>query len=150
MSFRRLLVLDDDNQVAATICRMARTVGYETDHTSDADIFMERLIAWKPTHVSVDLQLADRDGIEVISRLGEMGCKASLLIISGLGARIVDSSARAACEHGLRVLASLNKPVSLAKIRAVLTSDLHMDLGVHESSHKAQKTQTLTVSKSSL
>jgi ActR/RegA family two-component response regulator len=60
-STRRLLVLDDENDVAATICMMAATVAYETDHTDDADIFLEKVIAWAPTHVAVDLQLADPD-----------------------------------------------------------------------------------------
>jgi len=121
---KRLLVLDDENDVAATICMMAATVAYETDHTDDANVFLEKVIAWEPTHVAVDLQLADRDGIEVIHQLAEMGCKAALIIISGLGGRILDSSARAATENGMQLLGTLSKPFSRAQLRALLAAEV--------------------------
>lgn len=123
-STQRLLVLDDENDVAATICMMAATAAFETDNTDDADVFLEKVIAWAPTHVAVDLQLADRDGIEVIHQLAEMGCAAAVIIISGLGGRILDSSARAASEHGLLVIGTLSKPFSRADLQTLLQMEL--------------------------
>ncbi|MEX1057207.1 MAG: response regulator, partial [Natronospirillum sp.] len=90
----RLLVIDDEPDVASTICMMAGLAGYETHHTDDTGAFLESVAAWAPTHVAVDLQLADRDGIEVIHKLAEMRCTAAIIIVSGLGGRILDSAAR--------------------------------------------------------
>ena len=67
----RLLVLDDEYDVAFTICMMAKTANYHTDFTTDAADFLEKVTTWAPTHVIVDLQLADRDGIEVIHQLAK-------------------------------------------------------------------------------
>lgn len=119
----RLLVLDDEQDVANTICLMARSAAYETDFTGDSDTFMEKLHAWSPTHVAVDLQLADRDGIEVIHELAEIGCQAAVIVMSGLGGRILDSSARAVRENGLKLLGTLSKPFSRAELLTLLASD---------------------------
>lgn len=133
-SLKRLLVLDDENDVAATICMMATTAGYETEYTDDIDFFIERLLVWSPTHVAVDLQLANRDGIEVIHRLVELDCKAAVMIISGLGGRILASASRAATENGLRFIGSLSKPFTRATFLALLAVDTSRTLSEQESS----------------
>jgi EAL domain-containing protein (putative c-di-GMP-specific phosphodiesterase class I)/CheY-like chemotaxis protein len=124
----RLLVLDDENDVAATICMMAAKASYATSHTDDADIFFDHVVSWVPTHVMVDLQLADRDGVEVVNRLAKMGCKAAVIIISGLGQRILDSSARAATENGLWLLGTLHKPFVRAQLLDLLAAGAPMNL----------------------
>lgn len=116
----RLLVLDDEHEVAATICTMASIADYDADHTGDADVFLEKVMDWSPTHVVVDLQLSDRDGIEVLHQLARMDCKAAVIIISGLGGRILESSARAAGENGLRLVGTLSKPFSRAEFQDLL------------------------------
>ena len=117
---RRLLVLDDERDVGATICMMARNAGYETDYTDSIDVFMERLETVPPTHVAIDLQLGDGDGIDVIHRLAVLGCRAGLIIVSGLGGRILESAARAAVENGLRLTGTLAKPFSYAELKSLL------------------------------
>ena len=125
-----MLVLDDESDVAATICMMAAQVDYDTDHTDDADVFLGKVTDWAPSHVVVDLQLADRDGIEVLHQLASMGCNAAVIIISGLGGRILESSARAATENGLRLVGTLSKPFSLREFQALLVAGAE---GVNEA-----------------
>ena len=120
----RLLVLDDEQDVASTICLMARYAAYEAESTGDSDVFMERVHTWSPTHVIVDLQLADRDGIEVIHELANIGCESAVIIVSGLGGRILDSSARAVSENGLRLLGTLSKPFSRSELLSLLASNV--------------------------
>lgn len=120
----RLLVLDDEPDVAATICMMAATASFETDHTDNTHDFFARLISWQPTHIAVDLKLADIDGIDVIHALAESGCNATLIIVSGLGDRILESSARAAVENGLRFAGTLAKPFSRSGLLNLLTAEV--------------------------
>lgn len=120
---KRLLVLDDESDVAATICMMAASADYHTDFTVDATDFLDKVVSWAPTHVVVDLQLADRDGIEILHQLARMRCKAGVIIISGLGGRILASSARATAENGLHLLGILAKPFSRPELLALLESD---------------------------
>ena len=123
-AIRRLLVLDDENDVADTICMIAATAGYDTDHTHDPDVFLEKIDAWAPTHVVVDLKLGGRDGIDVIHQLAEMNCGTAVIIASGLGGRILDSAARAATESGLQFLGSLPKPFSRSDLLDLLAVEV--------------------------
>ncbi|MEX0695025.1 MAG: EAL domain-containing response regulator [Rhodospirillales bacterium] len=134
---RRLLVLDDDNDVAATICMMAETAGYEIDHTDDAEVFLAKVIAWSPTHVAVDLQLADQDGVEVLHKLAGINFEAAVIVISGLGRRILNSSARVATENGLQVTGILPKPISRTDLLTVLATDVRPPSPRSEFSSKA-------------
>lgn len=122
-SSSRLLVLDDEQEVAKTICLMAKSSGFETDFTGDPDVFIEKVLAWSPTHVAVDLRLSDRDGIQVIHELAKIGCQAAVIIISGLSGRILDSSGRAVRENGLKLLGTLSKPFSRADLLALLGAE---------------------------
>lgn len=121
---KRVLVLDDEQDVATTICTMAKTAGHDANHTSDRDAFLDILTSWEPTHVVVDLQLSDRDGVEILHTLAEMNCQAAVIIISGLGERILFSAARAATESGLFVAGTLAKPISRSNLLRLLTADV--------------------------
>lgn len=106
--------------MAATICIMAEASSYAAQHTDDANDFFKRLAAWAPTHIVVDLQLADRDGIEVLHQLAILGCMATVIIISGLGGRIQESAARIAAENGLNLAGTLSKPFSRSDLMRLL------------------------------
>lgn len=141
-STRRLLVLDDENDVAATICMIAATAGYDTDHTDDPDVFLERIDSWAPTHVIVDLKLGGRDGIDVIHQLARMDCGTALIIASGLGGRILDSAARAAAENGLQLLGSLAKPFSRSALLDLLAADVSRSTSPETSSSSSSQANT--------
>ncbi|MEX1058124.1 MAG: EAL domain-containing response regulator [Natronospirillum sp.] len=119
-SVKRLLVLDDEPYVATTMCMMAQGISFETDHTDNADEFLEKVSSWRPSHLIVDLQLPDRDGVEVLNTLAKLNCPASVIIVSGLGGRILDSAARAAAENGLQVVGTLSKPFTRVALRQLL------------------------------
>jgi EAL domain-containing protein (putative c-di-GMP-specific phosphodiesterase class I) len=122
-TIKRLLVLDDELDVATTMCMMAQGISFETDHTDDVDRFLETVDSWKPSHLIVDLQLPDRDGVEVLNTLAKSNCPASVIIVSGLGGRILDSAARAATENGLQVAGTLSKPFTRTALRKLLLAE---------------------------
>lgn len=107
-SERRLLLLDNRNNVAATVCRMAASSVAE--HADDASSFLMKVRSRAPTPVMADRQLAGRDGVEVLHLPARIGCTAAVISISALGKRIVASSARAAVEHGHWLVVSLSDP----------------------------------------
>lgn len=127
----RLLVLDDERAVAETVCMIGEGLSFSTYATYDMESFLERVAAWQPTHVVLDLQMPGRDGIEVLHKLAEIGCGAAIIIISGLGGRILNSAARAAREGGLKFLGSLEKPFSRAQLRELLQSEVTDDSRFH-------------------
>ncbi|HDZ10223.1 EAL domain-containing response regulator [Pseudohongiella sp.] len=116
----RLLVLDDDINVSATICAIADRAGFETQATTKAEEFFQLVMDWQPTHLIVDLVMPEVDGVETLHRLALSGHQGSVIVTSGLGGRVLEAASRAAEENGLRVSGVLPKPFTPAKLRSLL------------------------------
>lgn len=117
----QLLILDDDPAVGITIGAIAETVNFEARSATRAEDFFRILDEWIPTHIVLDLVMPDVDGIEAMRRLGEMRCRAAIIITSGMGSRVLDAARRAAVERGLSIAGVLFKPFTPAALRALLT-----------------------------
>jgi EAL domain-containing protein (putative c-di-GMP-specific phosphodiesterase class I)/ActR/RegA family two-component response regulator len=116
----RLLILDDDEAICATVSAIGRSAAHEVSASTAAETFFEQLRAWKPSHVIVDLRMPDVDGIGILKRMATQRTDASVIIMSGLGARILESAARAAHESGLNVIGILPKPFTPKQLRELL------------------------------
>lgn len=116
----RLLILDDDPTIGATIALMAQSSSMRCRYTSTAEDFYAALGSWQPTHIALDLIMPDHDGIEVLHRLAEKGCRASIIITSGVEGRVLEAAHRSAKEHGLNIVGTIAKPFSLAALRGLL------------------------------
>lgn len=119
---KRLLILDDDPMIGETIQRIAEFSGFEVEFTPEATCFFERVVAWQPTHIAIDLIMPAMDGVQVLVQLGNSGCKAKIIISSGVGSRILDAAGRSAKEHGLDIAGVLAKPFSPNQLRTLLNA----------------------------
>lgn len=120
MPCRRLLILDDELAVAQTIGFIAEAAGVEARATVQAHEFFRELAQWQPTHVALDLMMPGMDGVEVMRQLADYGCRARIIISSGVGLRVLDAARRSAAEHGLNIAGVLSKPFAAAALRALL------------------------------
>ncbi|MBA2668373.1 MAG: EAL domain-containing response regulator [Trueperaceae bacterium] len=117
---RRVLVLDDDAAVGATIGMIVEGAGMEARVTTRYEDFLVALDSWSPSHVTLDLSMPDVDGIEVLRRLAVRGYEGIVIISSGLDKRVLQSAERSALEHGLTIAGYLPKPFRPADLRALL------------------------------
>jgi EAL domain-containing protein (putative c-di-GMP-specific phosphodiesterase class I)/ActR/RegA family two-component response regulator len=120
MSKGRLLILDDDLAVGQTLALVAEGIGMESRLTTGVEEFFAALDEWNPTHITVDLVMPEMDGIEVMRLLSARGCRARIIISSGVGGRVLDAARRSATEHGLDIVGVLPKPFLPNTLRAML------------------------------
>ena len=152
---RRLLVLDDEVDLARIIARVAQASGFEARITAEPEAFLEQVASWAPTHIALDLVMPRMDGVEVIRRLADLGCGAQLILTSGVGTRILDAARRSATAYGLDVAGVLQKPFGAAQLRHLLAAapepPQHAADGDHpgevvlEGSHEALASRAFTV-----
>lgn len=121
MRDRRLLILDDDPLIGATIQRIAEFEGLATHFTPDPNCFFDLLAEWQPTHIALDLVMPTMDGVQVMAKLAGLSCPAQIIITSGVGSRVLEAAGRSAAEHGLNIAGVLAKPFSPAQLRELLT-----------------------------
>ena len=124
MTAARLLILDDEHNVASTIALLAENAGHRARFTTDPDEFLELHRTWGPTHLAVDLVMPRRDGLAVLGSLAEEGCAAAIIISSGVGGRILDAARLFAHEHGLRIAGVLAKPFRASALEALLVQEV--------------------------
>lgn len=120
MNMHKLLIIDDDELIGHTIKTIAEQCGFDTIYTDSALMFYEQLALFEPDLMMVDLIMPNVDGMQLIERLAELNPHAHLIIISGAGKRVVNSSALSAQEHGLKIAGLLNKPFRAAELRQLL------------------------------
>jgi len=127
----KLLVLDDDAEVGQTITAIAQASGFEAISTTSANHFFDKFQTWQPSHIALDLIMPDIDGIEVLRQLGEGSCGSKIIIISGIGSRVLEAAYRSASEHGLQVIGTLSKPFSPKNLRDLLRLPSEMASPLH-------------------
>jgi EAL domain-containing protein (putative c-di-GMP-specific phosphodiesterase class I)/CheY-like chemotaxis protein len=116
----RLLIIDDDPDVADLVSSAARRTGYEVEAKTEPAPFLDRLSIWQPTVVMLDLQMPIIDGVELLRTLGGRRTTAKIIIASGVEGRVVDAARRLGKELGLDVVATLLKPYRTAELRQIL------------------------------
>lgn len=113
----RLLVLDDEEAVGQTLGLVAEDLGFEVRCVQTPEDFFDRVSDFNPTHVAIDLILPGMDGIEVLRRLATHDFAAAIILISGMGQKVLESAQATAAERGLNVLGVLAKPFKSAELR---------------------------------
>jgi EAL domain-containing protein (putative c-di-GMP-specific phosphodiesterase class I)/AmiR/NasT family two-component response regulator len=121
---RRLLILDDERTVAQTVAFAAERHGFTVRLTDSAKDFFDEVARFSPSHVIIDLLMPGMDGVEVLRNLAALGCEANIVMMSGMGAKVLESAQRAGLERGLRISGILPKPFKPAELRALLDADI--------------------------
>lgn len=116
----RLLILDDDPLIGKTIQMIVDSSGARSRFTTDPDEFFELVTHWSPTHLAIDLNMPEMDGVQVLAELARRGTTCRIIITSGVGNRVLEAAGRSAAEHGLNIAGVLPKPFVPAALRRLL------------------------------
>lgn len=122
----RVLVIDDDRLVGRMLVAHIRAAGHEAKVTDDPEEFLALAEAWRPTHVFVDLVMGNTDGLEILTRLAEIKCPASVVIQSGMGGRVLEAARQFAEANGLAYAGLLPKPFTRDAVAKVLAQSPHI------------------------
>jgi EAL domain-containing protein (putative c-di-GMP-specific phosphodiesterase class I) len=116
----RLLIIDDDPEIADIFAQVGEAAGFSVRAASTATDFRRQLQDWLPTIVLVDLRMPGTDGIELLRLCARERPPAKFIIASGLDQRVVEAAARLARSFGLDVIGAMVKPVRIAELTALL------------------------------
>jgi DNA-binding response OmpR family regulator len=110
MAAKRILLVEDEEDIAEILALVLRDEGYVVDTASTLAQVRQRLEAGTYTLVNTDLRLPDGDGLEIANRAAELGvCTA---ILSGY---VLQLPAEAAHRHEV-----MTKPMRPSKFVAAV------------------------------
>src|SRR6202042_1071961 len=114
---RKILIVDDNPDICEFISAAADQLGWEYETTSTAHEFLNAL---RPdtTLILLDLMMPEMDGIELLRLLCQQKCSAGIVLMSGVGKRVMQTADELAKTLGLHVVGHLRKPFELAELEA--------------------------------
>jgi len=141
MRKRRVLVIDDERAIRQTLSQVLADEGYEVESAADGIEGLDRMRRERFDLVFLDVWLKDKDGLAILSELGDKSSTVPVVMISG----------HANVETAVRAVKSgaydfLEKPLSLERVLVTAQKAIaHRDLAeeVARFREKASGEQTL-------
>ena len=110
-----LLVVEDDRTTRQGLCRVLGELGYDVVEAGDAQSAVEAALATPPDLVIIDLNLPDRNGMELIADLQSRAIDATLVVLTGHAS--IESAVEATRKG---VYDYLVKPVDRQRVASVI------------------------------
>lgn len=121
MNPKTVYLLDDEEALVDLHSEVVELAGLKAQAFTRANQFFEQVKEFEDDSILVlDLHMPEMDGIEVMRRLAQIPNPPSLILISGSDAGVLSSAEKLCRAHGLEILASMRKPVSLDYFKALL------------------------------
>jgi EAL domain-containing protein (putative c-di-GMP-specific phosphodiesterase class I)/FixJ family two-component response regulator len=114
-----ILAIDDDSDICELISATAEASGLHCNATTDPTVFFDALTP-ETSLIVLDLMMPGIDGVELLRLLGQRRCKADIVLISGVGKRIIETAEELAHAHGLATVGHLQKPFRVADLEEIL------------------------------
>ncbi len=122
-TFHRFLLIDDDQDIGEFVSTVAAQMGVACIVTSDADHFLSRL-GPEITLIFLDLLMPGIDGIELLRRLSQQHHKPHIILMSGMGKRVIETAQTLAESLGLTIAGQLQKPFRMAELEALIARQM--------------------------
>jgi EAL domain-containing protein (putative c-di-GMP-specific phosphodiesterase class I)/FixJ family two-component response regulator len=123
MTDNTILAIDDDELICELISATAEAKGLRCTATTEPAVFLNAINA-DTSLIMIDLMMPNVDGIELLRQLGKQQCKVEIVLISGVGTRILETARELAQAHGLSAVRHLKKPFRIAELGELLESHM--------------------------
>jgi two-component system nitrogen regulation response regulator NtrX len=115
----RILIVDDERNVRATLKGVLEDEGYDVRTVSSGEEAIKAAARVSPDLILLDIWLPGMDGLEILEKLGENGSDAVVVMISGHGS--VETAVRAT---KLGAFDFIEKPLSLDRVLLVVANGI--------------------------
>ena len=120
MPSQRLLIIDDEFDIAVLVKEVAEDCGYDVRITVDSNSFKQTYASFAPDLIVLDLSLPGMDGVQLLRFLADAECTARLLILSGFDRKVRSAAEQLGGARGLKMVGSIAKPLRISDLRTLL------------------------------
>lgn len=120
MTANRLLVIDDEPNIAEFVRDVAAPLGYDVRIARNGGEFLALCRQFEPTVVVLDLQMPGADGIQLLGKLRRLDVSPRVIVMSGMDAKVLATAKRLGGEYGLSMIGVLQKPMMISDLEGML------------------------------
>ena len=113
---RRLMVVDDEPRFAAFVREAAEGVGMQVEMAGNGEEAKTVYRRFDPDVIVLDVVMPVMDGVEFVQWLGEEGCRARLVVVTGYNPHYGRLAEKLGQAKGIGSVTVLNKPVRLHQL----------------------------------
>lgn len=121
MNKKKLLILDDEEEIAKILGEIAEDCGFAVELAHTAPDFLGKVDVSFDC-VILDLMIPGMDGVDVIRSLSEKEVHPDVILISGADRRTIHSAETLAGEYGLSIVSVMEKPIRIADVRSTFSA----------------------------
>lgn len=114
---RRLLIIDDDDEIRDIFQIFMSREGYVIDQAIDGAKGLEKILSFKPDAIILDLMMPHLDGVGVLDRMAHQGINIPVIVISGFSNRDTETIVR----QTPNVVDFIAKPIHYAGLLTLLS-----------------------------
>ncbi len=113
----RVLIVEDELHSLAGLAELISGWGYRTETARDGVEGLEKAMDWSPGIVVTDLKMPRMDGLELLTRLGEMQLKLAVIVLTAQGSieRAVEAMKMGAYDF-------IQKPIDPTRLKTILAN----------------------------
>ncbi len=109
----KLLIIDDEEDICDLIAEIAERYSFETRTVNSAEAASAAIADYVPDVILLDLMMPGTDGVELLRFLADKARQAKICLMSGSDTRVLNSARRLGSAHGLDVVETMEKPISI-------------------------------------
>jgi DNA-binding NtrC family response regulator len=81
----KVLIVEDEMHARSGLTELVESWGYRAECAADGMEGLEKAIAWAPAIVVTDLKMPRMDGMELLSRIGELPQRIAVVMLTAQG-----------------------------------------------------------------
>jgi len=114
-ALEKVLIVEDEIHARSGLTELIESWGYRAESATDGMEGLEKAIAWAPAIVVTDLKMPRMDGMELLSRIGELPQRIAVVMLTAQGSieSAVDAMRMGAYDY-------IPKPVDPVRLRTIL------------------------------
>jgi len=121
---RRHAIVDDDEEFRLFVRRVAEPLGWRISEFPNGSGLMAAIGgSLPPDLIILDMVMPELDGIETIGGIGATSVRCPIVLITGRLPLYTTVARELGQANGIEIVDVLQKPVSLARLRAILTQE---------------------------
>ena len=117
---RKLLVIDDEEDICELISEIAELAGYETDSISLLNSVDDLSVLEAFDVLVLDLSMPGLDGIEILHYMEHLNLKPQLVLMTGFEQSVLEGAKKLADQLQIPVLGTLSKPFQVQNVKSLL------------------------------